>query len=750
MIPAMTLPRLDRLSIRQHNLVIQIIFVVLLLISPLAQAQRTRHSGHHRPGFHRAIHQDLVPHIVTVSYTPGKPANSFVPDQALGAGVDGMEKGDIARVYTPANIQAMLSAGFKPLTYRLRTELGIEAWHWNPKGAWSDPQHQQGYWISDSHSDTPLLVCNGYHLPRRGNTIDQANNKDYSRLDDGDPTSFWKSNPYLDKHFTGVDNALHPQWIVIDLGKQQSIDTIRLLWGVPYAVCYRVEYWHGINPIYINENPNGAWKVFPTGDVHDGKGGDVTLTLAPYRISARFVRLMLTQSSETAPPGSTDVRDRLGYALREIYLGARDSHGKLHDLLNHGKDASHQTVTYVSSTDPWHRASDLDPNVEQPGFDRVFQSGLTNDKPVLLPVAALYDTPENAAAEIRFLRSRHYSIVGVEIGEEPDGQYILPEDYAALYIQWADALHHIDPQLKLGGPCFQTSIEGYDTWPDKHKNVSWLNRFFAYLKQGHHTQDFNFFSFEWYPFDSVNKPTSPQLIAEPKMLQDILQILQKDGLSRSIPWFLSEYGYSAFAGQPEVDMAGALLNAEIVAQFLTLGGARTYLYGYEPNSLIKEEDNTWGNLALFHSDDARRIIAPNATYYGARLLTREWALPGSGSHQLYPAATDIHNAKGQALVTAYAVHRPDKKWAILLINKDPEKAWEVQVRFRCPNSPSSLPLKGRVESMQYSSAQYVWHPNKENGYARPNNPPERRSLPDDPRITLPAYSLTILRGGGPD
>ncbi|PYS85399.1 MAG: hypothetical protein DMF70_04465, partial [Acidobacteria bacterium] len=87
---------------------------------------------------------------VTVTFTPGHPANRFIPSRALGAGVDGHSIGETDRQLSPANIKAMLSAGLKPLTYRLRTELAGEAWHWNPSGSWSDPAHRQGYWTSSS------------------------------------------------------------------------------------------------------------------------------------------------------------------------------------------------------------------------------------------------------------------------------------------------------------------------------------------------------------------------------------------------------------------------------------------------------------------------------------------------------------------------------------------------------------------------------------------------------------------------
>src|SRR5262249_22418710 len=104
------------------------------------------------------------------------PVAAFFPDEVFGAALDGQKQCQLARIYTPANTTKMLRAGLRKITYRLRTELSIEAWHWSEQGSWSDEAHQQGYWISSASPDQRILISHGYRLPRRGNTFDQGRN----------------------------------------------------------------------------------------------------------------------------------------------------------------------------------------------------------------------------------------------------------------------------------------------------------------------------------------------------------------------------------------------------------------------------------------------------------------------------------------------------------------------------------------------------------------------------------------------
>jgi hypothetical protein len=612
------------------------------------------------------------------------------PRRAVGATVDVRSRGGVAEAYTHANIVNMLSAGFQPMSYRLATELGGEAWHWNPRGTWSDAAHARGYWTSAAESETPIDVSYGYRLPRRGDTISQSQNVDYSRIDDGDAATFWKSNPYL---------SPRPQWLFIDLGAPRRVQTMRITWAAPFATEYAVQHWVGEDP--INNPADGQWVTFSNGAVHDGRGGVATLRLAAKPVRARWVRVLMTASSNT-PAAAADWRDRAGFAVAELSIDA---------FVKHGKSAASQSVVWISSTDPWHRASDLDRDMEQPGLDLFFRSGLTRGLDTIVPVATLYGTPDDAANEIRFLRARNYASSRVEVGEEPDGQNVAPEDYGALYAKFVVAMRGVDRRLRFGGPSLQSTVDRIAFWPDEEGRTSWMARFLASVPR----EEVNFFTFEWYPFDRICDEPHAQLLSGPAILGRVLGNWEREGVPRDIPWIASEYGWSSYAGEPEVTLTGALFNADFLADFLTRGGAAAYFYGLEPEETMAENAcHSAGNLALFIGEHKL------ATYWVARMLTHDW-LAASGEHELHRVSGTTRS------LTAFAAKRPDGTWSLLVINK---------------GAATRVHVDGMRTAVQFSPREYAWDRAKQ--HPSRSLPPRRFAVAGE-EVTLPAMSVTVLQ-----
>lgn len=630
----------------------------------------------------------------------------------------------------------MLSAGLGPLTYRLRTELAGEAWHWNPRGNWSDPDHSCGYWTSDSSLGAPIELSYGYRLPRRGNTIDQANDDGYSRITDGDKSSFWKSNPYLDPCYTKESEEAHPQWIVIDLGSVKQVDSLRIHWGEPYAKQFRVEYWSGKDPMHLHADQSDDWQTFPEGIINHGSGGDEFIRLGIE--SVQFVRIIMTGSSHSSRRSTEDIRDKLGFAIREIEIGKSENESRFVDLIAHAPDRHQQTVIYTSSTDPWHRAQDIDFKTEQPGLDFILRSKLTNRQPALVPVGVLYDAPDNAVAEIKYLLARNYSIEGIELGEEPDGQWCSPEDYAALYTALSHRLRPLASRLKLGGPSLQNFESQLLTWRDQSGNRSWMNRFLNLLHV--HNAPFQFLSFEYYPFDDVCQDFGPQLLEVPQRLREVLTSLHQDGVPSNIPWFMTEFGYSVFAGRPEVEIEASLFHADTVGTFLSSGGTKAYLYGYEPNYLEDELKCSWGNLMMLQMSG--KTLNRLSTYYSARLLSREWMEPRGGMNEIYRVKITPSNSA----VSVYALRRADNQWALLAINKDPARAARLYPEFQFSKNQPRAFFTGSVELIQFSEEQYEWKDNGPNGYPERSNPPLEIRRRASTSYELPPYSVSVIRG----
>jgi hypothetical protein len=252
----------------------------------------------------------------------------------------------------------------------------------------------------------------------------------------------------------------------------------------------------------------------------------------------------------------------------------------------------------------------------------------------------------------------------------------------------------------------------------------------------------DFFSFEFYPFDDVCADAAPRLLEVPGRLQEMLSSLHEDGVPSEIPWLMTEFGYSVFAGRHEVDIEGALFHADTVGTFLTAGGSKAYLYGYEPDTLTDELKCSWGNLMMLQMPNAGEKLNRLSTYYSARLVANDWMQPVDSVHEVYPVVLDPSDVP----VTAYAVHRPDKQWALLAINKDPSRSGQLTVQFHSLDGASSEKFVGEVTITQFSREQYHWQDDGENGHPALSDLPIQIQRPAAEYYELPPYSISVLRG----
>lgn len=686
----------------------------------------------------RSQSPDLTVHV---DVTPAHQINSFDPDSALGSSLDVLSRRDIDRVFTPHIVQESLSAGWGPITYRNNSELRMAAWHWNPLGTWSDATHESGYFTGSTELKSPIRYILSYALPHRG----FATSGD--RPVQGPNLLYWKSNPYLTSKFTGESDALHPQWVIVDLQSEKLINAARIEWASPYAKTYQVEYWVGTNALDFDGGPKGEWKTFDSGKIANAQGGAVTLPLASASVSTRYVRVLMTESSGTCDEHDpSDVRNCVGYAMQQIQLGSTDSAGKFSEV---SKDPSGRTFSYTaSSIDPWHSAEDVRDggDYQHTGFDLFFTSGLTNNLPAMIPVTMLYGTPDDAAAQIAYIEKRGYPVSYIEMGEEPDGKHAMPEDYGALYIQWANAIHKVDPKLKVGGPIFEGVNKDITLWPDAQGRISWMGRFVAYLKDHGHLNDLAFVSYEHYPFEPCTI-TWKDLYREPQLMKGIIQIWREDGVPKDVPQMVTENHLSWQLTGPMTTIFAALWLADNIGSFFEGGGAAFYHSPIQPQT-VNNTCQGWSSWSNFVSNENYEIKGYTSPYYAAHMINLEWVQHRSGVHQMFPATTDLKDADGNLFVTAYAVHRPDGNWSLMLVNRDETNPHTVRVSFENAKEKRNSAFLGNISWISFGSDQYVWINDGPNSHPDPNLPPAAKSIDANAQtiFALPKASITVLRG----
>jgi len=142
------------------------------------------------------------------------------------------------------------------------------------------------------------------------------------------------------------------------------------------------------------------------------------------------------------------------------------------------------------------------------------------------------------------------------------------------------------------------------------------------------------------------------------------------------------------------------------------------------------------------NDQLNRLSA----YYAAQLITKEWMQPTNKTHDIFPVTIKQRKPSSSPAVTAYAVRRPNKQWALLAINKHPKRPARLDVQFNIPGAQQPVRFAGQVEIIQFSTEQYTWSADGPNGHPTRSLPPAHFTREASSSYELPPYSLTVLRG----
>ena len=163
--------------------------------------------------------------------------------------------------------------------------------------------------------------------------------------------------------------------------------------------------------------------------------------------------------------------------------------------------------------------------------------------------------------------------------------------------------------------------------------------------------------------------------------------------------------------------------------------------------------------SLQHPAAARAILCFAAYHL-------EWVVPGGQPHDVFPARSDIYDGAAHALVTAYALKRPDGQWSLLLVNRDQSNDYKVKIAFDSHAGEATSFFTGPVEISIFGKGQYHWHPaitrpvghseypgepsvvTETSGQADPDGPIEhqKRVVDTTSLYDVPAASIVVVHG----
>jgi len=213
-----------------------------------------------------------------------------------------------------------------------------------------------------------------------------------------------------------------------------------------------------------------------------------------------------------------------------------------------------------------------------------------------------------------------------------------------------------------------------------------------------------------------------------------------------VPLMVTENHLAAGLTGPMTTIFAALWLADNVGSFFEGGGAAFYHSPIQPQG-VQKTCMGWASWSNFVSNEHYEIKGYTSPYFAAHMINREWVQHRAGVHHMYPSSVEIKDADGNALVTSYAVRRPDGNWSMMLVNRDETNPHTVRVQFEDSRGKQSY-FSGLVTLVTFGSEQYVWINDGPNSHPDPDHPPVASTVEagSQTTFTLPKASITVLRG----
>jgi hypothetical protein len=588
-----------------------------------------------------------------------------------------------------------------------------EYYHWNGAGT----RDEKGRWVPDRERYAPGFKA---ALTHRGTS---SNYGDPSLVTDGDSASAWISNAD-----TAFPNA---QWLYVDLKSAREADAVSIVWGLPYAKRFKVQYWKsGSDDAWaIYQNASDRWTDTSASEV---KGHAGTQVVRFQSVSARYFRLLLVESWMKGG----------AYSVAELSL----LHGA-EDIIRHSDSTSNASTGGSDPDQTWVVVSTTDTAchmTEVPGLD--FESFMAFAKSFASPVSPLLTvnmagTVQEAAAWVHYANKvKGYGVRYWELGNEMNGHWEAggpwsAKEYAHQYVRFYEAMKAEDPSIVVCGPGANDAYAPSNDLDGKTFIQGFVDEMVAMGKASY----VEMVDFHWYPaYMNDNRSKTWETVDKIAGLRgDVDKWLSPLPHAQTIPILLSEFNSGAFTPF-STSLENGLWLADTYGEFLKAFASRPFMGSYW--CLLSPSDAATnvrgGDQGYLQLEDNAYQYQPRATYWAMWMMASAWAINGDRTeHRLVSADST------QASLNAYADIRSDGVLSLLVVNKDLVEKSEALVDLK------GFKLGKNARCWTYDATRYKWDTTKVPYHAEPNLSPTMRDLQAKEALhhTFPPSSITVIQ-----